>query len=190
MYWIWANEPTAEGEALIYGAPRLVTDLGLDFDAGFQVTSTVPLIELVQDEDSQGTLTDNLIAPGVNGLLFSSRLRKLMRSVGVDNIQYLPLVLRNGLSGAETRDYHVANIIGRIACLDADRSVVETAPHDPGRIMFIESLALDENKIPTVDIFRLHEQSQVIVVSERVRRVCEDQRVTGVRFYAPADFTL
>jgi hypothetical protein len=80
MHFVWANESTADDEAMIYGTPDAVEQLNLELDNGILVDVKVPLIEIVRDGDSQGGLTDNLIASGVNGLLFSTRLRKLLEA--------------------------------------------------------------------------------------------------------------
>jgi hypothetical protein len=187
-YWVWANEPTADDEAMIYGVPPAVERLGLRFNDGLLVTRSVPVLEIERDADSQGVLTDNLIAAGVKGLLFSSRLRKLMAELGIDAIQYFPAVVRNPGDGTETRDYEVANVIGRVACLDRKSSVVESAPDDPDYIEFIEALALDTARMRGYDFFRLDEKSQILIASDRLKSACERAKITGVRFYAPSEF--
>lgn len=187
-YWVWANEPTADDEAMIYGVPPVVASLGLLFNQGQQVTTAVPLIEISRDSDSQGRLTDNLTAAGVKGLLFSSRLRELLRATGIENIQYFPAVVRNPADGTETGDYSVANVLGLVECLDRAKSVVEHPPGDPDCIEFIEKLALDAARIRGHDFFRLGEKSQILIASERIKRACEAAKVTGVRFYAPQDY--
>jgi hypothetical protein len=190
MYWIWANEPTGDDEAMIYGTPGVIEERDLRFDMGVLVNAAVPLIEIARDEDSQGVLTDNLIASGTNGLLFSSRLRTLLESLGIDNIHFFPCVVRNPADGSESTDYQLANIVGRVACLDVANSEITTDPDDPQDIEFIDALALDESKIRGIELFRLHEATQVIVAGDRVKSACEGAKITGVRFYAPADFTL
>jgi hypothetical protein len=188
MYWIWSNEPTSDDEAMIYGVPRVIEDQGLKFDQGALVTGTIPDIEIIQDDDSQGVLTDNLIASGSNGLLFSSRLRRLMETLGIENVQYFPCRILNPQDGTESTDYQLANIIGRVACLDKAQSTINTDPDDPEAIEFIDSLSLDESKIRNWDIFRLNEVSQIIVVSDRLKVAFDRAKITGVKFYAQADF--
>ncbi len=187
-YYVWANEPASEDEAMIYGVPPVLASLGLSFDEGSLVTAPVPLIEIERDADSQGTLTDNLIAAGTQGLLFSSRLRAVFARLGIDNIQYFPTLIRNPFDGTQTTDYELANIRGRVWCLDRKASVIEALPHDPDHIQFIESLALDVARIGGHDVFRLGEKSQVIIASERLKRSCEGAGITGIRFYALSEF--
>jgi hypothetical protein len=188
-YWVWANEPTGDNEAMVYGVPPVVEQLGLRFNDGNLVTQSVPLIQIDRDADSQGVLTDNLIAAGSKGLLFSGRLRSLIAQLGIDNIQYFPTVIRNPSDGTQTSDYELANIIGRVWCLDREASVIECAPNDPDYIEFIETLALDTARIRGHDLFRLGEKAQILIASDRLKRACETAKITGVRFYVPAEFT-
>jgi hypothetical protein len=176
-YWVWANEPTGDNEAMVYGVPPVVEQLGLRFNDGNLVTQSVPLIQIDRDADSQGVLTDNLIAAGSKGLLFSGRLRSLIAQLGIDNIQYFPTVIRNPSDGTQTSDY------------EREASVIECAPNDPDYIEFIETLALDTARIRGHDLFRLGEKAQILIASDRLKRACETAKITGVRFYVPAEFT-
>ena len=187
-YWVWANEPTADDDAMIYGVPPVIARLGLLFNQGQLVSAPVPLIEIEQDSDSQGRLTDNLIAGGLKGLLFSSRLRELLRSTGIENLQHFPTVLRNPTDGTETRDYTLTNVLGRIECIDRAKSVLKHPPGDPDHIEFIETLALDTRRIRGHDFFRMGEVPEILLASERVKRACEAAKITGVRFHAPEDY--
>jgi len=156
-FWIWANEPAQENEAMIYGTPSAVEHMDLRFNEGLPVPGEIPVIRIDRDADSQGILTDNLIAAGLKGLLFSSRLRKLLQDIGVTNFQYFPAVVCNSADGSENHDYQVANVIGCVNCLDKDRSVIDYSPDDPRWIEFIESLSLDTSEIEGLDFLRMGE---------------------------------
>ena len=187
-HWVWVNEPTADDEAMIYGVPPVIAAQGLLFNQGHLVTQPVPLIEIERDADSQGRLTDNLIAAGVKGLLFSTRLCTLLHALGIDNLQHFPVLVRNPLDGTETHDYALINVVGRITCLDRAKSVLKHPPTDPQHIEFIETLALDAGSIHGQDFFRLGEVPEILIASSRVKEACETARITGVRFYAPEDY--
>jgi hypothetical protein len=186
MYWIWATEVGTDADPVFFETPAIVDELNLHFDTGAPQATDMPLIQLERAE-GWNSLTDNLVAPGVNGLVFSKRLRQLLAAVGVDNVQYYDFSLSS--ADKSVRDYQIANIVGRIACVDESRSVLELDPDSPGRAVFIDSLALNE-QAGGFDLFRLHEESSIVVASDRVRRACLQARVTGVRFYNPSDFCL
>jgi hypothetical protein len=186
MYWIWTSEPTAKGEAAIPGGAPIVDRLDVEFETGFAVRRKVPLIEIVRDERSQGTLADSVIVRGA-GLLFSSRLRQALASVALDNIQYFPVIVRNPLDGTETDDYHIANIVGRVSCVDRENSVLEMDDEDEV-VEFVDVLAIDEAKTNGFDLFRLHEEPAMIIASDRVKEACEAHRITGVQFFDPREY--
>ena len=187
MYWVWTSEPTTEDTPVIRGGATLIDELDVEFDSGFAVSSRVPVIEIARDEQSQGTLTDSVIVRGA-GLLFSSRLRQVLASLSVDNIQYFPAVVRNPIDGTKTDDYQMANIIGRVSCLDRQKSIVEIEAEDDDVVSFVDVLVIDEVKANGFDLFRLHEEPEMIIASERVKQACEAHQITGVQFFAPPDY--
>lgn len=190
MYWIWANERSSDAEARIAGVPEVVEREDLAFDRGARVSRDVPLIEILRDEDSQGVLTDNLIAPGVGGLVISARLRDTLARAGVTNIDYYPCRLTNLADGTVSDDYQVANVIGQIACVDRAASDLEMHPKRPDEIEFINSLVLDEHAIAGPLMFRLAEFQQLVVAHDQVKDACTSAGITGVKFYRPEEFSL
>jgi len=174
---------------VIHGVPVVIEQEDLSFDDGIRVLTAVPLIVINANEESIGTLTDNLIAPGTRGLLFSSRLRQVLMGEGVDNIDYYPTKIIGLGSGISNEDYQLANIVGRIRCVDFAASDIDMHPDFPDTIEFINALALDENRIEESLMFRLAEHCQVIVVHERVKAACERAGITGIQFFQPSDFS-
>jgi hypothetical protein len=193
MNWIWEHAITSEQEAMIYGVPDVLVALrarGVRFDLGVRAPVGVPLVVIERDDQSQGTLNDNLVAPGTTGLLLSSRLRKALATAGVDNIEYFPTRIHNPQDGSTTDDYCLANIVGAVACIDRDQSVLHMHPDLADEIEFIDSLVLDAARIRGSLCCRLKEFLPVIVVHDRVKEACEAAQVTGVRFVRPQDFSL
>jgi len=63
MHFIWTNWRKTEEEMVIHGVPVVIEQEDLSFDDGIRVLTAVPLIVINANEESIGTLTDNLIAP-------------------------------------------------------------------------------------------------------------------------------
>ena len=189
MYWIWQNLRANDNQARIAGRPAVITELGIRFDEGARIQVDVPMIRMIRDEDSQGQLTDNLIAPGTTGLVLSSRLRLLLTAHGVHNIEYYPVELENPVDNTRSDDYQLGNLIGRVACFDLELSELQRDPRT-GAIEFIDALALDESKIGELRMFRTSEHAQVIVVHDDIRNACVAANITGVVFVRPADFSM
>jgi len=193
MYWIWENSiDENELNAMIYGVPealKMLREFGIRFDDGNHINAEVPKIIIERDGDSQGHLNDNLVAPGTSGLLFSAKLRSVLANCGVDNIEYFPVTIHNPQDGSSSQEYYLANIVGRIACVDLAGSDVQMHPNFPDEIEFMDSLKLDESLINGVLIFRLFEHSQVIIAHEKIKNACELSGITGVKFTLPQAFS-
>lgn len=190
MYWMWANEPTLDDDAIIYGTPKEVSELDLSFDEGLLIGKDVPHINIIQDEESQGRLSNNLIASGTNGLLFDTKLRSLLDQTGITNIQYFPCTIHNTVTGESYDNYQIANIVGKLSCINKEDSDIEYDPDDPDVIEFINALSLNEKAIRGFELLRSEECPQLIIASERIKKSLTDERITGVAFYEPAAFVL
>ena len=187
MYWVWVSEQTADDEAMIYGPTDFSEEEDLEFDSGLIADDEATLVDITRDEHSQGVMADNVNLLGSGGLMFSSKLRQVLTGILL-NIQYFPVVVKNLVDGSQTSDYNVANIVGRVSCLDRENSVLQISPEDEDVIEFIEVLAIDEASANSFDLFRLHEEPEIILASTRVKEACESNRITGVRFYEPCDY--
>lgn len=117
--------------------------------------------------------------------LFSSRLRTALSAAGIDNIQYFPTSAIYEPTG-QFHDYQVANVIGIIKALDisASRCTID----EDGFIEDFEMMAFDENKIQSVDFFRLFEMPSIIVISEHVANSLNDSNLTGCRIMEPSQW--
>lgn len=188
MYWIWVSEKTAADEATIYGPLDFSSTEDIVVDTGISVSARGPLADIIREEQSQGEMPDNALLRGNGGLLFSPRLRQVLENISLDNIQYFPVRVQNTVDGTQIENHYVANIIGRLACLDWEESVLFTDPEDDTVVEFIEKLAIDEDKLRGFDLVRMHEEPEVIVASDRVKDACEQAGITGVRFYKPAEY--
>lgn len=188
MYWIWVSEKTAADEATIYGPMDFSSVEDISVNVGVIVSAQDPLTDIIRDEHSQGKMPDSALLRGNGGLLFSPLLRQVLDSIQLDNVQYLPVRVQNLVDGTQINDYLVANIIGRVACLDWESSTLVIDPEDDPEIEYIEELAIEEEKLLGFDLVRMHEEPEVIIASNRVKVACEKARITGVRFCTPAEY--
>ena len=177
-YYLWENSKT-EGDAFIYsGWPPEFTR---SFHSGDRIVESVPSIEIVMNERSQGRLTDNLLHTG-RGHVFSEKLLDVLRSCGVDNIDTYACTIRNLVSGAEHHSHSVVNIIGKISCIDRSKSQLVLATGEVDQILGYDRIRLDESKIGGARLFLLAEMPVQIVAHERVVEACRRVGITGVEF--------
>ncbi len=110
--------------------------------------------------------------------LFSNKVKKCLDACGIQNIQYFPVALMDAKSETINTDYWLANIIGRISCLDVEHSDVEEDVFGDG--FDFKSFTIDEQRTMGAEIFRLHEDGSLIILSERVYTALADAGLKGV----------
>lgn len=167
------------------GRPQIPGHPQLRLNSGARFTEPLPVIQFRQDAEHQGNIPD-YVPTALPGMVLSARLRRTLEEAGVDNIDYYPARIHNTVTGATLDGYYVANLIGRVACLDRERSIVEPAPGIPDALLEIYEMHLDYDRIGDLRMFRLHELPFVILVDEGVKEALERARITGVRL-SPAD---
>ena len=189
MYWVWANERKDEYELRIDGVPPSIEEHNWNFDLGQYVVDTIPLIDVPYTMEPDERLTDNLVAPGCRGLLVNKKVKSIFHQGGVDNMQYFPARLIDTGSREINQDYVIANIIGKVDCLDYARSELEL--DEEGQIQYIDSLSIkDANNKDYGNIFRLSAFLPVIIVSTHIKEAMEQNGITGITFYRPEEFSL
>lgn len=103
-----------------------------------------------------------------NLCLMAARLVETLQSVGVDNLETYRAVLRNTSTG-ETYDYRAVNIVGAVAAADLVRSDWSSHDADPRFDVNFDRLVVDESATRDLLLFRLAENTGVILIHERVR---------------------
>jgi hypothetical protein len=110
--------------------------------------------------------------------LFSNNVKKCLDTCGIQNIQYFPVELMDAKSKTINTDYWLANIIGRISCLDVEHSDVKKNVFGTG--FKFKSFTIDEQRTMGAEVFRLHEDGRLIILSERVYKALANTGLTGV----------
>lgn len=189
-HWIWKNDLHSEAHASLGTSTSSFYDRGLRFDEGVFMTNppTGAALDIALARAGVGFLEDNLVVMGLTGILVSARLRAVLEENGVDNIQYFAVNLTMSDGATPSQRYFIGNIVGRVACLDFERSDVTMDPGPPAAIDAIDHLVLHEDEIQDLDVFRLGELPLAIIVSSRLKDAIVRSRVSGVAFHAVDEF--
>ena len=182
MLWIWRTRRQHDDAVDSLNPPQEFNDLGVDLTAGLPVVAQLPAMAGTVPETQSGRFNDAVAfgpAPA-----FSDRLKATLLATGVRNIDWHPVT---AVRRTERVGYHLANVIGRIACVDLSRSELQRL--DDGRIEFIDRLALTEPDGAPL-LFRLAEFLPLIIVQDPVKVAVEKSGCTGVEFWHPSDFVL
>lgn len=113
-------------------------------------------------------------------LLFSEKLINLLDRSGVTNIEYLPAKVTYMSTGKEY-NYKVANVIGKIRGLNRSLSTY-IIDEDDDFIYGIKKIILDESNFTGENIFRLKEDTMLIIVHADIKKAIEKNALTGFLF--------
>ena len=174
MYWLMLSERSNEYELSIDSTPLLIEQNDWRFDTGDIFPTPIPVIDVPFVIQPDELMVDNIPAYGCRGLLINSEVKAVFDGLNLDNIQYFDARLINQDTQEILQPYWIANIIGKVACVDHDQSELEY--YNDGQIRFIDKLVLIPTKSTKYGhIFRLAEFLPVIIISETLKNFVEDK---------------
>ncbi|KFA88496.1 imm11 family protein [Archangium violaceum] len=134
-------------------------------------------------------LTDSILNTSAL-LVVSAKLKGILeRETLKGTIEFLPVRLRTPRKKVLDTPYFIANVLGTVACMDAKKSdfTMDTIVKD--QVQRFRRLVLQEKKIPKdAKIFRLAEQSRLILVREDLGQTILDEDCTGMFFQELDDY--
>ena len=108
--------------------------------------------------------------------LFSDDFLSVLQAEGVDNLQLFDAEI-HAPDGTVYTNYKAVNIIGLVLCANLRKSIYLTESEPP--LMEFSKLVIDESKIVGANLFRLAEDSLVVIVSESLKDKIEQANLTG-----------
>lgn len=193
MYYVWDSNADLDEDFSYFSNEPENFDTNL-WISGKKISDYSELIELTGDVDSPTKLSD-LLLTDFQLQVFSSNLINLFSDLKIDNIQYFPVRIYNRETDTVDESYKIANIEGLIDCLDIENSTYKRSTRS-GKILRVAKFKIiDEKIIPLLSsknkplIFRLGEFPRLIIVHEKVKKACEDKKITGVEFIKPEEYT-
>lgn len=164
---------------IIPGHETVSLDLGVRFE------KQLPTFDFIMDAKSQGEVLD-FVWTTFPGLVVSAKFRKALEGTGVDNVDYYSVRIVNEVKAQVHEEYFAANVLGRAACMDMERSSFTPSLIDPAQVQSIDELQLDPSRLPDLKLFRLAEYLPLVLADESVKEAVEKARLRGVEF-VPAD---
>jgi len=135
-------------------------------------------IEIPADiEEGEKIIYTDIINPGVP--LFSDKMKSALDSLGVENIDYYPVLIVDSETKEALAQYHLAIITKIVACIDLENSEFKkTASGTP----VITKFSIDENKVAGERLFRFHNIPGLIIINEELQEALSHIEFVGVSF--------
>ena len=191
MYLVWKKNARLSDQYAHFDEEPKGFEL-TEWISGKPLLKSPSLIRIKSDEGKSARLTD-LVLTGFNLQIFSPKLIQLLSEMGVDNIEYYPVELVNHETDEIITNYKIANILGKIECLDFENSRFER--FESGALMYVKKFKVDMEKLEdkkgshqTPKLFRLGEFPFIILAHEEVKALIEKEGITGVKFIEPSKY--
>lgn len=102
-----------------------------------------------------------------NAPAISECLKKVLESLNLKGIQFLPAVIRDK-SGKEHSGYYIIHIVNLIKCMDKENSIYEPCRDLPGQVTDLDKLVLDNEVLDKIPL----EERLVFALWENSLKVC------------------
>ena len=129
-----------------------------------------------------GKIFTDYLASDNGWVIVSKKFRDIMKEITKECIQYLDINIVNSMTGEEDKSYKVANIIKLVDALDLENSTYDFFELDDEKILSVEKYALKKEEISNYDIFKLEGETIPIFVSERFKKIVEENSLVGFKF--------
>ncbi len=116
-------------------------------------------------------------------LMFTDKAVEVFKKLEIMNMQYFPIIIKKVGKKEHSYSLNVINVLDSVEALDWEKSDYVSWEDDPKYIKFIRKVVLNKNASKSnLDIFRLQESKNYIIISERIRKAIENEGLTGFGF--------
>ncbi len=176
-YWLFGAANTDYDSLRLYGAHF--------FDYEMEMVTFI-----AEDEDSfLGSVVDDYLVSGSGGeKVVSCRVANIIKDLGLEGVEILGFTAKLP-NKTYTNIWEYIRIANHVDCIDFKNSEIDY-DEDFGTIDFIDNLVIDEQKadLAGYHMFRLHERTTRVVVSDLVKQAIEAIHPVGIDF-DPTDGT-
>jgi len=131
-------------------------------------------IEAELDDD---VIYTDIINPGVP--LFSDKMKTALDGLGIETIEYFPVVLVDVDTDEVVAEYWLAIVKEIIACIDLEKSEFK---QNASGASVIARFAIDEAKTSGSKLFRFHNIPGLMIINEGLKEELSKIDFTGVNF--------
>lgn len=164
-FYIMSQDTLIEGSRSVMDVPDTINPLEWIQGKPVKHSGENLILDLSRESgDYIGHITSGLVTIYHNGL------KKALDKLGVDNIEYYPIRLRNQHTKKTEGGHWLVNIIGCYDCIDMEKSKIERFNSDVDENDFeILSLAIDKEKTNNAKIFRLYNDPTLVIINQELK---------------------
>ncbi len=139
--------------------------------------------ENIQLSYEKGNVLLDYVPNVLSWLICSNKVIDLLNKINIIEIQCFPVeIFKKGIK-EEPCLVTVVNVLESVAAMDLEKSDYVSWEDDPKYIKFIRKIVLNSDaSYKNLDMFRLEESKNYIIVSERIKEEVEKEGLRGFGF--------
>lgn len=164
-FYIMSQDTLIEGSRIVMDVPDTIDPLEWVQGKPVKHPGENLILDLSRESgDYIGDITSGLVT------IYHDELKEALDKMGVDNIEYYPIRLRNKHTKKTEGGHWLVNIIGCYDCIDMEKSKIRRSDSDIDENDFkILSLAIDKEKTNNAKIFRLYNDPTLVIINQELK---------------------
>lgn len=181
-FYIMQQDLSIEGRPAIDGLPENLGVLNSSKLGDELVEEAALTVDLAPESgDYRGHIIDGFAT------LYHEDLKIALDSLGVNNIDYYPVNLRNPKRNCVESGYFIVDGIKLFDCVDMEKSLVK--PCIAGAGFDFLSMVIDESRTNGAKIFRLKDDPTKVIISRELKQYFDQTNMLeGVEFIKTEDY--
>lgn len=133
-------------------------------------------------DSTEGTILTDYLANLYRWLIVSDKFVEVTKSVIGNQVQYLPVKIVENTEKVGDISCQVANIVNVLDAFDLENSDYSIFKLRERQVVSVKKYALKSDKIEGNHIFRLKDDMIPVFVSETLKKIIEDNNLSGFAF--------
>jgi hypothetical protein len=140
------------------------------------------------DPDFNGIKVSDFINSGFPWFMVTQKAKKVIEDHATVDIEFIPFTLLNHKGRVAANDCYMVNVIGRVTCVDREKTEGSDSFFQDNEYDEIDKLYLLEDQIPAdKNLFRLEEKPNILIVRRDLKEIFEREGLTGVEYLNMGD---
>lgn len=132
---------------------------------------------------TDGRAFTDYLANDLNWFIISRVFKETLEKNNITGLQYLSVNLLNEATRETTKEYYLANVYNLIDALDLTNSKYSSFKNTDGsNLISVSVYTLKNDMVKDIDIFRLKNSNIPIFISDRLRKIIRNNKITGCDF--------
>lgn len=115
--------------------------------------------------------------------LMSEKMVQILVSLGIDNFDSYPVIIKEENTNKEWNNYLAINFIGLVDAIDHEKSNIDETDD-----YIFHSVVIDENRTMNLECFYLTNGPKYLVVREKIAKALMGKNLTGIMIIKAEDY--